>query len=86
MCNTCTHRFCMSTMIQIRHVPDAMHRELKSRAALEGMSLSEYLLRELRLIAERPSIEEMRARLHSRPRINPSLTAEEAVRAERDSR
>ena len=76
----------MSTMIQIRNVPEALHRELKSRAARTGMSLSDYLLREIEKVAECPTIEEMRARLHSRPRINPSLSAEEAVRAERDSR
>lgn len=76
----------MSTMIQIRNVPDALHRELKSRAARAGMSLSDYLLREIRQVAERPTMEEMRARLHSRPRTNPSESAEDAVRAERDSR
>ncbi|MFI4948360.1 MAG: hypothetical protein ACHQC9_06130 [Alphaproteobacteria bacterium] len=76
----------MTTMIQIRNVPDDLHRELKARAAREGMSLSDYLLREIREVAERPTLAEMRARLHSRPRINPSLSAEEAVRAERDSR
>ena len=38
----------MSAMIQVRNVPDALHRKLKSRAALEGMSLSDYLLAELR--------------------------------------
>ena len=73
-------------MIQIRNVPDAVHRELKSRAAREGMSLSDYLLREFEKVAERPTLEEMRARLHSRPRIDPLLSAEEAVRAERDGR
>jgi antitoxin FitA len=50
------------------------------------MSLSDYLLREIRLVAERPTLEEMRARLESRPRTNPSESAEDAVRAERDSR
>lgn len=73
-------------MIQIRNVPDPLHRELKSRAAQAGMSLSDYLLREIEKLAECPTLEEMRARLHSRPRVNPSLSAEEAVRAERDSR
>jgi plasmid stability protein len=76
----------MSTMIQIRNVPDALHRELKSRAAREGMSLSDYLLREIRHIAERPTLEEMRARLHSRPRTNLTLDTADAVRAERDGR
>jgi plasmid stability protein len=47
----------MSTMIQIRNVPDALHRRLKSRAALAGMSLSDYLLQQIREVAERPTIE-----------------------------
>jgi plasmid stability protein len=40
-------------MIQIRNVPETLHRELKSRAALAGMSLSDYLLNEIRQVAER---------------------------------
>jgi plasmid stability protein len=44
-------------MIQIHNVPDALHRKLKSRAAVEGMSLSDYLLAELRRVAERPTPE-----------------------------
>jgi plasmid stability protein len=38
----------MSAMIQIRNVPDALHRRLKSRAARAGMSVSDYLLSEIR--------------------------------------
>ena len=41
-------------MIQIRNVPDALHRKLKSRAALAGMSLSDYLLQQIREVAARP--------------------------------
>jgi plasmid stability protein len=74
----------MGTMVQIRNVPEALHRELKSRAALAGMSLSDYLLNEMRQIAEIPTIEEMRARLRSRPETTPSISAADAVRAERD--
>jgi antitoxin FitA len=74
----------MSTMIQIRNVPDALHRELKSRAALAGMSLSDYLLAEIRQVAERPTLDELRARLRSRAPTNPSVTPADAVRAERD--
>ena len=48
MCCTCNYHFHMSTMIQIRNVPDALHRKLKSRAALAGMSLSDYLLQQIR--------------------------------------
>jgi len=71
-------------MIQIRNVPDALHRRLKSRAALSGQSLSDYLLGEIRLAAERPTVDELRMRLERRSSINPSVTPAEAVRAERD--
>lgn len=74
----------MSTMIQIRNVPDALHRRLKSRAALAGMSLSDYLLSEIREVAERPTIEELRARLERRSSVAPSVAPAEAIRAERD--
>jgi plasmid stability protein len=71
-------------MIQIRNVPDALHRRLKSRAALAGMSLSDYLLAEIRQTAERPTLEELRARLQSRAGTILSEEPAEAVRAERD--
>ncbi len=74
----------MSTMIQIRNVPDALHRRLKSRAALAGKSLSDYLLDEIRSVAERPTLDELRARLDRRASVNPSETPAQAVRAERD--
>jgi predicted nucleic acid-binding protein len=48
----------MSKMIQLRHVPDTLHRRLKARAALSGLPLSDYLIREVRKIAEYPSPEE----------------------------
>jgi antitoxin FitA len=76
----------MTTMIQIRNVPDTLHRRLKSRAALAGMSLSDYLLGEIRHVAERPTLEELRARLEQRPRTTLSVTPALAVRAERDRR
>ena len=76
----------MSAMIQIRNVPDALHRRLKSRAALAGMSLSDYLLAEIREVAERPTLDELRARLARRSSVTPSLAPAEAVRAERDRR
>jgi plasmid stability protein len=76
----------MTTMIQIRNVPDALHRQLKSRAALAGMSLSEYLLSEIREVAERPTLAELRARLDRRSGVTPSVAPARAVRAERDRR
>jgi antitoxin FitA len=82
---TCVYALHMSTMIQIRNVPDALHRRLKSRAALAGMSLSDYLLSEIREVAERPSLAELRARLEHRAGITPSVAPAQAVRDERDS-
>jgi antitoxin FitA len=56
----------MKRMIQVRNVPDVLHRTLKARAATAGMSLSDYLLSELREIAERPTLADFRLRLHAR--------------------
>ena len=81
---TCIYVLHMSMMIQIRNVPDALHRRLKSRAALAGMSLSDYLLSEIRQVADRPTLDELRARLKQRPSVTPSLPPAQAVRAERD--
>jgi hypothetical protein len=76
----------MSKMIQVRNVPDPLHRTLKAQAALAGMSLSDFLLVEMRRLAERPSIAELRERLHRRASVNGRVSAAEAVRRERDSR
>ena len=76
----------MSTMVQIRNVPSHLHRELKARAALEGMSLSDYLLRELRHSLDRPTLDEIRKRLSSRQPVRPHPAPAVAVRAERKSR
>lgn len=73
-------------MIQIRNVPDALHRRLKSRAALAGMSLSDYLLQQIREVADRPTLEEMRARLERRSPVAVAVDPIRAVREERDSR
>jgi plasmid stability protein len=74
----------MTVMIQIRNVPETLHRQLKSRAALAGMSLSDYLLSDIRQTAERPTLAELRARMERRPAVTPSVAPAEAVRAERD--
>ena len=76
----------MPTMVQIRNVPSDLHRELKSRAALEGMSLSDYLLRELRHALNRPTLDEIRKRLSNRQPVRPRPAPSAAVRAERKSR
>jgi plasmid stability protein len=76
----------MATMGQIRNVPSDLHRKLKARAALEGMSLSDYLLREIRNVAEQPTMEEIKERLSKLSPVRTRLSAAAAVRAERDSR
>jgi len=76
----------MAKMIQIRNVPDTLHRKLKARAALAGMSLSDYLLAEIRRVAERPTLDEMMERLARRAPVRPPVAPANAVRAERDSR
>ena len=76
----------MPKMIQLRHVPDALHRRLKARAALAGLPLSDYLIREVKKIAERPSPEEMIERLRQREPYRGKVSPTKIVRAERDSR
>jgi plasmid stability protein len=76
----------MSRMIQIRNVPDEIHSQLKARAALEGMTLSDYLLREVSLVVERPRPAELLSRLLDRKRVRTGVTPARAVRAERDRR
>ena len=73
-------------MIQIRNVPDSLHRRLKARAAMEGMSLSDYLRAQMQAVADRPSLAELRQRLESRSRVSLSESPTEALRGERDSR
>jgi plasmid stability protein len=76
----------MSKMIQLRHVPDELHRKLKSRAAMAGLTLSDYLLQEVRRIAERPTVAELRSRLAQRSPVTTKVPPAKAVRTERDSR
>ncbi len=84
MRRTCFYVANMPRMIQIRNVPDELHRRLKARAAIEGKSLSDYLLAEIRESAERPTVDELRARLARRTPVAPSIEPVLAVRAERD--
>ena len=76
----------MGRMVQVRNVPEVLHRSLKARAATAGMSLSDYLLAELREIAERPTLAEFRERLHSRRPLHVALDTAGAVREERAAR
>jgi len=76
----------MGKMIQIRNVPEALHRKLKARAAQAGMSLSNYLLREMRKVAERPTMEELLERLKRRTPAHVTESPAEILRAERERR
>jgi plasmid stability protein len=81
----CTHAYRMSKMVQIRNVPDALHRKLKVRAADSGQTLSDYLLAELERLAERPTRHEMLTRIHSRKRVTLETPAATVIRRERES-
>jgi len=75
----------MSKMIQIRNVPDGLHRRLKSRAAEEGLTLSDYLLRMAEREAGRPTIAELTERIRQRGRVRTDVSAAEIVRQLRDA-
>lgn len=76
----------MAVMIQIRNVPDAIHRKLKARAARAGLSMSDYLLEGIRRDLERPTRDEVLTRLAKRTPVEPQPAASELVRSERDRR
>lgn len=75
----------MSKMVQIRNVPDPLHRKLKVRAADAGQTLSDYLLAELARLAARPTRDEMLARIRSRKRVTLKTPAAVVIRKERES-
>lgn len=83
---TCEHADCMSRMVQIRNVPDDVHRKLKSRAAMAGLSLSDYLLLELRRNLDQPTRQELLERLSGRVPVTPRPSPAAMVRRERDRR
>ena len=74
------------TMVQIRNVPTEIHRQLKARAAIEGMSMSDYVLREIRKALDRPTRQEILERLQARPVRRLRRSAAAVIRAGRDSR
>lgn len=73
-------------MVQIRNVPIDFHRRLKARAAIEGMSMSDYVLREVGKALDRPTRSEVLERLRARPSRPLKRSAAEVIRAERDAR
>ena len=75
-----------ATMVQIRNVPSEFHRRLKARAAMEGMSMSDYILREIGKSLDRPTRHEVLERLRARPRRHLKHRAADVIRAERNAR
>ena len=86
MRSTCLYAVSMSKMIQVRDVPDEVHRILKSRAAREGMSLSDFLKRELVRTAERPTMDEWLAGAKQAKPIASKASPAQTIRGLRDSR
>jgi len=70
--------------IQVRNVPDDVHRELRTRAAAAGISLSDYALGELERVAQRPPVGEVLRRAGQRTGGAPSASIVAAVRAGRE--
>lgn len=75
----------MSVMIQIRNVPEHIHRTFKARSALAGKSLSDFLLEELAAMAALPSVAELRARLAEAEPFAMKKSSADLIRRERDA-
>jgi antitoxin FitA len=75
----------MGRLVQIRDVPEEVHRTLKARAAMSGVSLSEYLRSELARMAARPTVDELAARIRARGDATLSAPSEQLVRELRDA-
>ena len=85
-CEHVTIISCMPKMLQIRNLPDEVHRRLKSRAALAGMSMSDYVLREIERMLSRPTRDEVFARIAELPPIDLDPPSAEILREERERR
>ena len=86
MFRTCNNVCSMPKMIQIRHVPDSLHRKVKARAATEGLSLSDYLIREIAQLAELPTLQETLANIAKLPPVEWNEPVVDTIRRMRDSR
>jgi antitoxin FitA len=75
-----------ATMVQIRNVPTDFHRRLKARAAIEGMSMSDYVLREVGKALDRPTRQEVLERLRRPAPRKLRRKAADVIREERDAR
>jgi antitoxin FitA len=83
MCSTCSNVDRMPRMIQVRNVPDELHRALKVRAAERGLTLSDYLLVELEAIADKPSLVELTERILQREPTGLDDSAAQLIRERR---
>jgi antitoxin FitA len=70
--------------IQVRNVPDDVHRTLRTRAASVGVSLSDFALGELERVSRQPPVAELLARARARSGGADSAAIVAAVRAGRD--
>jgi plasmid stability protein len=86
MLNTCDNVASMARMIQIRNVPEPVHRTLKMRAAQAGMTLSDFLLAEVEQVANRPTIDELTERIRRRSRVRVKESSATVIRRHRDAR
>ena len=75
-----------SIMIQVRNVPESVHREAKARAAREGITLSDLALRALRKEVETLTLDEVVARVRELGPVYGAPPAAEILRKERDER
>ena len=85
MRRTCLYAKYMSKMIQVRDVPEQVHRILKARAAREGMSLSDFIKKELESSAEQPTMREWLERTRQAKPIPTKRSAAQIIRALRDA-
>lgn len=85
MCTTCTRVCNMAKMIQVRNVPDSIHRTLKAKAALAGKSLSDWILEELEALAALPTEEELLERLREAEPFTMKRSSAKIIRKDRDA-
>lgn len=86
MCHTCFHPISMSIMIQIRNVPKELHRKAKARAALAGLTLSDYARLALERELRSPTAAELAARVRALEPVPDAPSGAALVREARDSR
>lgn len=85
MLAACEQIMDMAKMIQVRNVPDSIHRALKAKAALAGKSLSEWILEELDDLAALPTEEELLARLRESEPFAMKRSSAKMIRKDRDA-